>query len=323
MKYLCVDDHEQLIFADIEIPKIKNNECLIKIHAIGVNRADILQREGKYPAPKGESTILGLEISGEIVEFGCEVKNWQVNDKVFGLVAGGGYAQYAVVKASHLFKLPNNFNYSQGAAIAEVFLTAFQSLFEIAKLAPNSSVLIHAGASGVGTAAIQLAKTLGCNVTVTTSSEIKAQACLALGADRVINYNEIDFVDWSKQNQKAGFDVIIDVVGGDYLAKNIDVAALDGHIVILSMLAGRYCQKIDIAKLLVKRLTITASTLRNRSNQYKTKLVADFDKQFSENLISGKIVPVIDTIYPWQEVDKAHQQMKANQNIGKIILTVE
>jgi putative PIG3 family NAD(P)H quinone oxidoreductase len=266
---------------------------------------------------------LGLEISGEIVEYGCEVKNWQLNDKVFGLVSGGGYAQYAVIKAAHLFHLPNKFDYFQGAAIAEVYLTAFQSLFEIAKLVPNSSVLIHAGASGVGTAAIQLAKIHDCLVTVTTSSEIKAQACLAVGADHVINYKEVDFVAWSKQNHKNGFDVIIDVVGGDYLTKNVDVAAQDGHIVILSMLAGRYCQQIDIAKLLIKRLTISASTLRNRSNQYKTNLVTAFNEQFSGHLTNGQVNPVIDTIYSWKEADKAHQQMKTNQNIGKIILSVD
>lgn len=310
------------------MPEIAADECLLKVKAIGVNRADLLQRAGKYPPPMGESLILGLEVSGEIVQCGEYAgvnhlaKPWKVNDKVFALVAGGGYAQYVKVKAKQLFSLPEHFTFEQGAACAEVFLTAYQSLFSIANLADKGNVLIHAGASGVGSAAIQLAKAKDCYVVTTVSSEIKAQACLALGADVAINYQEMDFVAYSKANMPLGFDIIIDVIAGEYVAKNIKVAALDGHIVTLSMLGGRYCAQLDIAKLLAKRLTLSASTLRNRSEGYKAQLVADFINDFYAELATGQIKPVIDSVYPWQQVEQAHKKMANNENIGKLILVV-
>lgn len=328
MKYIDVDNQQSLIFGETSKPEILPDECLIKVKAIGVNRADLLQRAGKYPAPVGESPILGLEVSGEIVQCGDLAaerhlsKPWKIGDKVFGLVAGGGYAEFVKVKAAQLFTLPKGFNFEQGAACAEVFLTAYQSLFTIAALKPNSKVLIHAGASGVGSAAIQLAKAKQCYVVVTVGSEQKAQACLALGADVAINYQESDFVNWSKENVPSGFNVIVDVVAGEYVAKNINVAALDGYIVTLSMLGGRYCPQLDVAKLLGKRLTICASTLRNRSDDYKADLVRCFIADFYAELQSGKIKPVIDTVYPWQQVDLAHDKMANNENIGKLVLTV-
>lgn len=210
LKYIHVDNQQSLVFSQTDMPELAADECLIKVHAIGINRADLLQRAGKYPAPAGESPILGLEVSGEIVRCGEAVsdnhlaKPWQVSDKVFALVAGGGYAQYVKVKAGQLFCLPEQFTFEQGAACAEVFLTAYQSLFSIAKLADKSKVLIHAGASGVGSAAIQLAKAKQCHVTVTVGSESKAKACLALGADCAINYQDTDFVSWSKKNIPSG-----------------------------------------------------------------------------------------------------------------------
>ena len=301
---------------------------MLKVKAIGVNRADLLQRAGKYPPPAGESSILGLEVSGEIVQCGGQAainhlgKPWQNGDKVFALVAGGGYAQFVKVKSAQLFTLPIGFTFEQGAACAEIFLTAYQSLFTIAALKPNSKVLIHAGASGVGSAAIQLAKAKQCYVVVTVGSEAKAQACLALGADVAINYQITDFVAWSKANRPLGYDVIIDVVAGEYVAKNINVAALDGHIVTLSILGGRYCQQLDIAKLLAKRLTLCASTLRNRSDEYKAKLVSCFSADFYDELASGQIKPLIDTVYRWQQAELAHEKMANNENIGKLVLTL-
>ena len=328
LKYIHVDSQQLLVFSQTDMPEIAADECLIKVHAIGINRADLLQRAGKYPAPAGESPILGLEVSGEIIQCGETVSNnyqgkpWQLGDRVFGLVAGGGYAQYVKVKARQLFCLPEQFSFEQGAACAEVFLTAYQSLFSIAKLMDNSNVLIHAGASGVGSAAIQLAKAKKCYVAVTVGSEAKAQACLDLGADFAINYQKNDFVAWSKENLSAGYDVIIDVVSGEYLAKNINVAKLDGHIVTLSMLGGRYCSQVDIAKLLAKRLTLSASTLRNRSEEYKAQLVDSFSRDFYADLVNGTIKPIIDSVYPWQQVEQAHEKMAQNKNIGKLVLLV-
>jgi NADPH2:quinone reductase len=323
LKYINVTSDEQLTFAETPVPDFSGDECLIRVKAIGVNRADILQRQGNYPAPKGESTILGLEVCGEIVACGSAVNNWKTNDKVFGLVAGGGYAEYVVIKSSQLFYLPATFTFEQGAACAETFLTAYQSLFSIAQLQPKQSVLIHAGASGVGCAAITLAKAKDCFVVVTAGSEEKCQACLKLGADVAINYHQNSFEQWKKANVPDGFNVIIDVVGGDYLQRNINVAAVDSHIVILSILQGRYCEKIDIGKMLSKRITITASTLRNRSNDYKAELVANFKEDFGKLLCAGQLLPVIDTCYSWGNANKAHHRMLENGNIGKLVLIVE
>ncbi len=328
MKYIHVDNQQSLVLSQTAMPEITADECLIKVHAIGVNRADLLQRVGKYPPPAGESSILGLEVSGEIVQCGEYSgvnhlgKLWEIGDKVFALVAGGGYAEFVKVKAAQLFVLPEGFTFEQGAACAEVFLTAYQSLFTIAALTSKSQVLIHAGASGIGSAAIQLAKAKQCDVVVTVGSEEKVQACLALGADVALNYQETDFVSWSKVNVPSGFNVIVDVVAGEYVAKNINVAALDSHIIILSMLGGRYCTQLDVAKLLSKRLTISASTLRNRSDDYKAKLVSCFINDFYTDLCSGKIKAIIDTVYPWQQVEFAHKKMANNENIGKLVLTL-
>jgi putative PIG3 family NAD(P)H quinone oxidoreductase len=322
LKYLHVDKDQQLVFAEMPRPEIANDECLIKVRAMGVNRADLLQKEGKYPPPKGESSVLGLEVSGDIVECGSQCSGWAVGDKVFGLVAGGGYAEYVVIKQGQLFSLPSSYSYQQGAANAEVFLTAYQSLFTIAKLKPNASVLIHAGASGVGTAAIQLAKSIGCHVVVTVSTKEKLDACIALGANEALNYKETDFVTWTKKNQPKGYDVILDVVAGVQVNKNISVANLDCHIVVLAMLGGRFTDPVDFAKMLFKRVTITASTLRNRSNDYKDTLVSNFKKDFKKQFESHAIEPVIYKSYPWYEANEAHQIMDTNQNIGKLVLVV-
>lgn len=322
MKYIDVHADESLVIAEKELPICSVDEVLVKVRAIGINRADILQRQGKYPPPNGESPILGIEVCGDIFACGANVTHWNITDKVFCLVAGGGYAEYVAIKSSHLISLPKNLSYQQGAAIAEVFLTAYQSLFYIGKLQAKEKVLIHAGASGVGSAAIQLAKTKQCFVVVTVSSQQKADACLALGADEAIIYTKTDFVTWTKSQTFKGFDLILDVVAGDYVNKNINCAALDARIVILSMLNGRYTEPLDIAKLLLKRITMTASTLRNRNDEYKSTLVADFVKEFYVLLEGETIKGGVDSVYPWQDVNTAHQKMLNNENIGKLILTV-
>ena len=322
MKYIAVNNQQELFFNQTTIPVIKGHQCLIKTEAIGINRADILQKQGKYPPPPGESLVLGLEISGVITQCGDEVSNWQVGDRIFGLVAGGGYAEYVAINAKHIMPLPKSLSFAQGAAIAEVFLTAFQSLFSLADLKPKQSVLIHAGASGVGTAAIQLARQVDCNIAVTVSSEQKGQACLQLGADHFINHTTTDFVEWAKTHQPNGFNVIIDVVSGEYLPRNIDVASIDSSIIILSMLGGNYANNINIVKLLMKRIHIIGTTLRSRSDEYKDELIINFVTKFWQDLEQGTIKPIINKIYPWSEVEQAHQMMEANLNIGKIILTI-
>lgn len=334
MNFINVNDDYSLSIQTIEKPLLAPDECLIKVAAIGVNRADLLQRQGKYPAPNGESTILGLEVCGTIVASGLSVNpsNFKTGSLIFCLVPGGGYAEYVKVKADHILPLPKDFTVIEGAAIAEVFLTAYQSLFLLGdiksiihdkkKVNKQCHVLIHAGASGVGTAAIQLAKALGCNVTVTAGSDTKVKACLSLGADHAINYHKNDFVFWSKEHYRNGYDVILDVVGGNYLQKNIDVCAFDGCIVILAMLGGRYSDSVDMAKLLSKRITIKASTLRNRSDDYKSALIKAFKNDFMSLLADKKIKPVIDTCYAWQKVEQAHDKLQSNQTIGKVVLTL-
>ena len=311
-----------LTFSYTEIPEPSQSQCLIKVNAIGINRADLLQRAGLYAPPAGESKILGIEVSGEIIA--GNTGQFQIGDRVCGIVAGGGYAQYAVIETDHLIKLPDHFTFEQGAALAETYLTAYQSLFSIAQLKRNERLMIHAGASGVGSAAIQLAKASDCFVAVTVGSEEKAQACTRLGADIAINYQHSSFVDSAKQ-ANLEFDVILDVVAGDYVNQNLKVAALDARIVMLAILGGRYAEQLDVARMLQKRIRLTASTLRNRSDQYKANLVSQFAHKFNGELYSkaGLIKPVIDSCYSWQDVELAHQRMASNANIGKLVMTVD
>jgi putative PIG3 family NAD(P)H quinone oxidoreductase len=323
LKYITVNAHQQCEFSQREIPAISANQCLIKVKAIGVNRADLLQKAGKYPPPPGESPILGLEVSGEIIEVGTAVSNYRIGQRVFGLVAGGGYAEYVVINAEHIIPLPDSFTFEQGAAIAEVFLTAYQALFAIGKLSEQERVFIHAGASGVGTAAIQLAKAVKAQVAVTVSSDEKAKICQQLGADCVINYRSADIVQEALAFNASGFDVIVDVTAGENINKDIQFAAKNGRIIVLAMLAGRFTQPIDMAAMLQKRLSIIASTLRNRSDEYKTQLIRNFSCQFMPLFEKKIIKPVIDRCFPWQQVEQAHQRMSLNQNSGKIILVVD
>ncbi|SEK87170.1 putative NAD(P)H quinone oxidoreductase, PIG3 family [Colwellia chukchiensis] len=326
MRYFAINDQQQLQLVETSTPEIANDECLIQVKAIGVNRADILQKQGKYPPPPGESTILGIEVCGDIVAIGqgesTSHNGLTLGDSVMAIVPGGAYAEFVKVKIAHVIKKPDHFSYAEGAAIAEAFLTAYQCLFTIADLQANSKVLIHAGASGVGTAAIQLAKQRGCHVSVTVGSDEKVAACKALGADEAINYQDTDFALWAKQH-KYHYDVILDVVAGDYVNKNISVCALDGHIVILSMLAGRFADNIDVARMLAKRINIHATTLRSRSDDYKAKLIKAFNRDFKAALEQGHIKPVIYQQFPWQDVEQAHQVMENNANTGKLILIVD
>jgi putative PIG3 family NAD(P)H quinone oxidoreductase len=313
---------DTLFINDTTKPTLKQGQVLVKVHSFGINRADTLQRQGKYPAPRGESPILGLEVSGEIVELAENDDNipsrWQKGDKVFALVAGGGYAQYVVVDSNHLIPKPKNVDMPSAAGIAEVFLTAYQSLFQVGGLKSGQRVLIHAGASAVGLAAIQLAKADGCHVSVTASSEKKLAVCETYGADRLINYKTQNFAECFEQ---GGVDVIIDFVAGDYVNRNLKILNTDGTIVYLAMLAGRFADKLDMALMLSKRATITGSTLRNRSNEYKTKLISDFCQKFFADFESGALRPVIDTQYSVQDIATTHERLEKNDTMGKLVVS--
>lgn len=294
------------------------HQVLVKVAAFGVNRADTLQRQGKYPSPPGESDILGLEMAGTVITCGTEVSGWKQNDKVFGLVAGGGYAEYVAVNADHIMAVPENIELTAAAGIAETFLTAYQSLFLLGGLQKSNKVLIHAGASGVGLAAIQLAKMLGCEVAVTASSAEKLARCAQFGAEVLINYRQEDFAP-ALSSRGFTVDLVIDFVGGDYLNRNLKILNVDGKIVYLAMLAGRYADKLDMALLLGKRATIIGSTLRSRSDEYKAQLIASFGEVCLNSFAEGQLLPNIDMCFAASDIAQAHSKLEDNASMGKLI----
>lgn len=309
---------DDLFVAETEMPRLAANKVRVKVAAFGINRADTLQRQGKYPAPQGESTILGLEVAGVVVEQGSDVQQSLLGKQVFGLVAGGGYSEYVNVDPSHLMLVPDKLSVKQAAGIAEVFLTAYQSLILLAKVQPGSKVLIHAGASGVGLAATQLAKHHGCEVAVTASSQQKLHTCQQNGADIGIHYPTEDFAEKINATY-GGVDVVIDFVGGDYLNRNLKILNQDGRIVYLAMLAGRYADKLDMALLLTKRANIIGSTLRNRSDSYKAELVKGFSLDCLGLFESGKLQVNIDSYIDANDISQAHRRLESNDSQGKLI----
>lgn len=319
MKYIHHDEHGGLGLREQPNPSMSNDEVFVDVKAFGINRADLLQKQGKYPAPKGASPILGLEISGVIEQVGDQVSQWKPGDRVCAMLAGGGYADKAVVNAQQLIPLPENLSFAQGAAFPEVYLTAFQVIDWIADLKPNQNLLIHAGASGVGLAAIQLAKQVGANVAVTVSSSEKAERCQALGADIAIRYTEQDFYSILKA-QWGGVDAVIDMVTGAYTNKNLKLLNIDGNIVDLAILGGRFVENFDTAMLLGKRATLTGTTLRNRSEDYKTRLVSDFSKKYLPLIADEKLDVCIDTQFSVEDIEIAHQRLQANESIGKFVV---
>jgi len=314
---------ENLYIGDWETPQAKANEVLVKVKATALNRADTLQRRGAYPPPPGDSPILGLEIAGEIVGLGASVKDWKTGDRVCGLLGGGGYAQYAVMPADMLLPIPANLSFEEAAAIPEVFLTTYQAMVWIAQLKKGERILIHAGASGVGTAAIQVAKAIGATVYV-TASKSKHATCLALGATKAIDYKTEDFEEQILRfTDKKGVDVIIDFIAAPYLQKNINSLALDGRMVLLALMGGMKVPELNVANLLVKRLQITGSTLRSRPLSYKVRLSQAL-KAYAWPLFEQEVFrPIIDSVFDWEEVVQAHTKMEQNLNIGKIILKVD
>lgn len=309
-----------LHMTECDRPQFSAHEVLLKVHAFGVNRADTLQRQGRYPEPPGESPILGLEVSGEIVACGADVSKWKVGDRVCGLVAGGGYAEYVALDEHLAMAIPAGVSMTDAAGLPEVFLTAYQALFSIGQLQRQQTVLIHAGASGVGLAAIQLARLFDCDVAVTASSQGKLSVCAQLGAHHLINYQEADFAQVLKgHNWRA--NVIVDFVGGDYLNRNLNVLAQDGHIIYLAMLAGRYADKLDMAKFLAKRANLHGSTLRNRDLCYKRELVRAFQATVGDAFASETLQVNVDSVLGVEQIGLAHQRLESNQTSGKIIVT--
>lgn len=311
-----------LKLGEFNTPEPKENELLVKVKAIALNRADTLQRKGKYPPPAGASPILGLEIAGVVTDMGKEVTKWDKGDKIFGLIPGGGYAEYAVINKEMAMPVPGNLSMLEAAAIPEAFLTAYQSLIWYGKLKKDETVLIHAGASGVGTAAIQIARELGAKIVVTASKR-KHQACINLGAEMTIDYKNESFEKKILEfTNDKGADLIIDFIGGPYFNQNITSLNIDGRLIILAILGGGKVDEFDLKKLLSKRITILGSTLRSRKLDYQIKLTKEFSEFALKKFNLGKLHPVIDSIFEWDKVAEAHKYMEENKNIGKIALIV-
>jgi putative PIG3 family NAD(P)H quinone oxidoreductase len=313
---------ENLKIGYADEPEINENELLIKVKTAGVNRADILQRQGKYPPPKGASEILGLEIAGEVAGLGSNVTGWKLGDNVFGLIPGGGYAEYAKIHQEMAIRKPHELTFEEAAGIPEVFLTAYQALFWNAKVKRDDYILIHAGASGVGTAAIQLAANEGAHVIFTASKE-KHAVCLNLGAEKGIDYKTEQFdEEVLKFTNNRGVDIIIDFIGADYFEKNINILNQNGRLIFLATLGGIIVKDFDIRKVMSKWLSIIGSTLRSRDLDYQIKLSREFAEYSLEKFKDGKLKPFIDKVYDWKDAAEAQKYMEANKNIGKLILKI-
>lgn len=302
------------------IPEPGPDQVLIKIEASGVNRPDVIQRLGLYPPPPGASPIPGLEIAGEVIATGGNVNTPEIGEKVCALITGGGYAEYAVAEASICLPVPKGLSTVEAAALPETFFTVWSNVFDRAQLKSGEHFLVHGGSSGIGTAAIQLAKAFGATVYTTAGSDGKCRACLDLGADVAINYKQQDFVTECKAaSRDHGMDVILDMVAGDYMPRNIEAAAPDGRIVIIAVLGGAKAE-IDFSQIMRKRLVITGSTLRNRSVEFKADIAGKLKRQVWPLLEAGRIKPVIYKTLPLAEAAAAHRLMESSRHTGKIML---
>jgi tumor protein p53-inducible protein 3 len=312
-----------LELGETAMPSPASGEVLVRVMATALNRADIMQRRGKYPPPPGASPILGLEMAGEVVAVASDVERLAVGDRVCGLLSGGGYAEYATIREDHCLAMPDQMSYEAAAAVPEVFLTAFQALHWLGGAREGETVLIHAGASGVGTAAIQLAREAGLTVIVTASSG-KHQLCKSLGASHAIDYSTEDFSDRTlSATSGRGADVIIDFIGAPYLDNNLRASAIDARIILLAMMGGSKVEALNLRDLFRKRISLITSTLRNRSDEYKASLTADFEAYAIPLFVSGALRPVVDSIVSVRDVRSAHERMEANQNAGKIVMRLD
>lgn len=314
---------EVLKLADSPKPKIEPTQLLVKVAAAGVNRADILQRKGKYPPPQGITDILGLEIAGEVVQTGKDTNRFKVGDRIFGLVSGGGYGEYCAIDETLAMKIPAKWSYIEAAAVPEVFIAANEILFELAELQPQQAILIHAGGSGVGTAIIQMAKHNQSQVYFTAGTDEKITKGVELGAIAGINYHQQDFaVEIMRLTENVGIDVVVDFIGANYFTRNISVLKPNGKLIQVAMMSGSKCE-IDLQVLVSKHLQIKGFIMRSRLLEEKAKFTARFAKKWLPILNKGEIKPIIDSVFPVSEARLAHQYMEENKNFGKIVLSWE
>ncbi|ODC02390.1 NAD(P)H-quinone oxidoreductase [Terasakiispira papahanaumokuakeensis] len=322
MQAIVIDDQQQLQWQSVPAPERPGpGEVRIQVVASAVNRADLMQRKGVYPPPPGASEILGLECSGLIDAVGEGVTQWQVGDRVCALLSGGGYAEQVVCPEGHVLPVPEEVDLIDAAGLPEVFATAWLNIWQEAAAQPGESVLLHAGASGVGTAALQLCRYMGNPTFVTAGSADKIRLCQTYGAEGGHDRHEGRFTEAVKAWRPAGVDIILDPVGGDYFPQNLEVLAQDGRLVMIAILGGRQAE-IDMGRLVFKRLRLVGSTLRSRSDADKTALISDLRQRAWPGLSHGDLMPVIHQRYPIAAADQAHQALAENDTVGKIILTV-
>ncbi|MFP6624693.1 MAG: NAD(P)H-quinone oxidoreductase [Myxococcota bacterium] len=326
MQAIVVDapgDESVLKPGDVSAPALRLGSIRIATRAAGVNRGDLLQRQGLYPPPPGASEIIGLECAGEVVAVADDVAAWKPGDRVMALLSGGGYAAEAVVAADNVMAIPDGLSYVEGAALPEVMLTVYRNVWQLGDLPVGGSVLVHGGGSGIGTATIQLVKAWQGTVIVTAGTAEKCQRCLDLGADAAANYNEDDFAGVVEQVMEGhGVDLVLDSIGAPYLAKNLACLALEGRLVLIGLMGGAKTE-INLSGLMLRRLQVIGSTLRALSEKQKAGVVSGFLRTFGESLRSGAVRPIVDTVFPLAEAAEAHRLMKASTHFGKIILEVD
>jgi putative PIG3 family NAD(P)H quinone oxidoreductase len=314
---------EVLALSDVPVPSPGPGEVLIRVAAAGVNRPDLLQREGKYPPPPGASPLLGLEVAGTIAAMAPDVTTWAVGDAVCALLAGGGYAEYALAPAAQCLPVPEGLTMIEAAAVPETFFTVWANVFQRGRLQAGETFLVHGGTSGIGTTAIQLAHAFGARVFATAGSDEKVAACRDLGADVAINYRTADFVDVAKaETAGEGVNLILDMVGGPYLQRNLKALAVEGRLVQIAFLQGSK-QELDLMPLMLKRLTLTGSTLRSRSVEEKGAIARELEALVWPLLATGRVKPVIHATFPLAEAAEAHRLMASSRHVGKIVLTVQ
>jgi NADPH:quinone reductase len=313
---------EVLKVTETETPTPSSTQVLIKVHAAGLNRADLLQRQGKYPPPVGAPDHPGLEVAGEILECGAEVREYKVGQRVCALLAGGGYAEYCVADAGQVLPMPQTMSFADAASLPEACFTVWTNVFEIARLSSGETLLVHGGTSGIGVMAIQIASALGHATIATAGSSRKVRFCEELGACKAINYREDDFVALSKSvTQGAGVNVILDMIGGAYLSRNVDALANDGRLVMIATQGGTRGD-VDVLKVMQRRLHITGSTLRGRSVEFKRHIRDQLLIHVWPLIESGKIRPIVDRVFGFAQASEAHAYMEEGSHIGKIVLRI-
>jgi tumor protein p53-inducible protein 3 len=315
-------DESVLKIGEVAEPKAGPGQLLIRVKYAGLNRADLMQRQGYYPPPPGASEIIGMECAGEVAAVGAGVTGWHVGERAMALMAGGGYAELAVVDAGSAMKIPAVMSDEEGAAFPEVFLTAFLNIFVLGEAKPGDSVLVHGGGSGVGTASILLCKEAAVRLIATAGSDVKCEQCLKLGADVAINYKSGPFAAAVKTATNGrGVDVILDSIGGAYLAPNLEALAHSGRLVLIGLMKGARSE-IDLAAVLRRHLKLIGSTLRTRSEKEKAQIVAALLARFGDALEAGRLRPPIYKVVPMANVAEAHRMMAASEHFGKIILRI-